>query len=438
MAVTAERQEQVEHIWRDSFQTELNDALRSELREAALVGVKSCLEQALKEELNEHLGFGHYERSSGQSKPPEAQRSGYFRRRVNTDHGTIPDLRVPKLRRGNKEREWKILTRYQSSLQYLLNGLLYIYVMGLSIRDLQEAMMVMWGPLLSVSAINRVTTSVQAEITARQQQPLTKTPPIIIVDGVWVKILYPTGQDWVDKAGHTRQARQVQERVILVALAVWPDGTYHILHYEIATDENEETWKAFWQHLIERGLDPYTVELVVSDGTNGLLPAMAKYLPKAKQQRCTVHKIRGLERYLQYNNLPQIDPETGQPLSQSEAKLLRRRQITTDAHHIFKASTLEEALQRLDKFEAKWNLIEPRAVQNFKWGLRRCFEFYRFNCDLHRLIRSTTFLERFFREFRAKADEIGSFPNEESCLTIFHLVMIRDHAKHNRLGNRQA
>ena len=199
MTVIAERQEQVEHIWRDSFQTELNDALRSELREAALVGVKTCLEEALKEELNEHLGFCHYERSSGESKPPEAQRSGYFKRRVDTDHGTIPDLRVPKLRRGNKEREWKILTRYQSSLQYVLSGLLYIYMMGLSIRDLQEAMMVMWGPLLSVSAL--ITTSVQAQITARQQLPLTKTPPIIIVDGVWVKILYPTGQNWVDKLG---------------------------------------------------------------------------------------------------------------------------------------------------------------------------------------------------------------------------------------------
>ena len=74
-------------------------------------------------------------------------------------------------------------------------------MMGLSIRDLQEAMMVMWGPLLSVSAINKVTTSVQAQITARQQQTITKTPSIIIVDGVWVKILYPTGENWVDKLG---------------------------------------------------------------------------------------------------------------------------------------------------------------------------------------------------------------------------------------------
>jgi len=41
-------------------------------------------------------------------------------------------------------------------------------------------------------------------------------------------------------------------------------------------------------------------------------------------------------------------------------------------------------------------------------------------------------IERFFREFRTKADEIGSFPNEVTCLTVFHLIVIRDHAKHDR------
>jgi len=41
-------------------------------------------------------------------------------------------------------------------------------------------------------------------------------------------------------------------------------------------------------------------------------------------------------------------------------------------------------------------------------------------------------LERFFREFRAKADEIGAFPNEQSCLALFFLVTQLDHAKHDR------
>ena len=43
-------------------------------------------------------------------------------------------------------------------------------------------------------------------------------------------------------------------------------------------------------------------------------------------------------------------------------------------------------------------------------------------------------IERFFREFRTKSDEIGAFPNETSCLVVFHVIVTRDHAKHDR-GN---
>ena len=58
--------------------------------------------------------------------------------------------------------------------------------------------------------------------------------------------------------------------------------------------------------------------------------------------------------------------------------------------------------------------------------------FYQFDVSLHALVRSTNLLERFFREFRTKADEIGSFPNELTCLMVFHLIVVRDHAKHDR------
>ena len=50
---------------------------------------------------------------------------------------------------------------------------------------------------------------------------------------------------------------------------------------------------------------------------------------------------------------------------------------------------------------------------------------------------SSILLERFFREFRTKSDEIGAFPNELSCLTIFHLIVTRDHAKHDRGATAQ-
>ncbi len=98
--------------------------------------------------------------------------------------------------------------------------------MGLSLRDLQEALYHLLGSVLSVSAINRVTIEAQNHMDNHRHSPLVQTPPILIVDGVWVDIQYTSEETKVDRAGHLRQLRQAQERVVLTALAVWPNGTY--------------------------------------------------------------------------------------------------------------------------------------------------------------------------------------------------------------------
>lgn len=434
MTTIAQVEVQIQRVWRSSFQYELDEALETRLRENALVGIKGGLEAALNEELDAHLGFGRYDRYPTGKKPPVQQRSGFFKREVETSYGHIPDLRVPKLRHGNKARQWHILMRYQSALQTMLDKALYLYMMGLSLRDLQEALFLFSGHVLSRTAINRVTLVVQNKMDAWRQEPISETPPILIVDGVWMTILYPTGETWTDRSGHERQQVRGEKRVILAVLAVWPDGRHYIIHYEVAQDENTDTWSAICQHLIARGLDPKGVQVVVSDGTKGLLEALETYLPQAELQRCTVHKVRGFERYLSYKDLSSTHPETGQPLTSEEARQQRRYTMKTEAIEIFEAPSKVQAEQRLADFVAKWEPMEPAAVHNFNWGIKRCFTFYQLNPVLHSLVRSTNLLERFFREFRNKADEIGAFPNEDSCLTVFHVVMVREHAKHDRVN----
>ena len=109
--------------------------------------------------------------------------------------------------------------------------------MGLSLRDLQEALYFLVGHVLSRTAVNQVTLQIQKQLGTRRLTPLRKTPQILIVDGVWVEIQYTSEEFKLDRAAHLRQSRQAEERVILAALAVWEDGSYEILHYEIARAE---------------------------------------------------------------------------------------------------------------------------------------------------------------------------------------------------------
>src|SRR5215510_15635033 len=134
----AELKQQIDRIWFASFHTDLADSLTQQLRQHALVGVRAALEAALDEEL---AGYQATLRASARTaghSPSAVRRSGSYQRQVLTSYGFIPDLRIPKLRSCNADRPWQILTRYQLTMQVLLDQALYLYTLGLSIRDLQE------------------------------------------------------------------------------------------------------------------------------------------------------------------------------------------------------------------------------------------------------------------------------------------------------------
>lgn len=114
-----------------SFQSELDVALREALHTAVVTTVRSVLEAALVEEVAADLA---------QWAGPRPRRSGYYPRITDTQYGRIPDLRVPKLRWGNAQREWQILMRYEKGLRGWLDQVGYLYVLGLSLRDLQAAL----------------------------------------------------------------------------------------------------------------------------------------------------------------------------------------------------------------------------------------------------------------------------------------------------------
>ena len=422
MATIAQAQAQVERIWRATFHEELASTLQEHLRQQALRGVHAALEAALVEELLAYRA----------TTPTAARRSGYAERRVLTTFGFIPDLAVPKLRAGNAARPWQILTRYQLSMSRVLDQSLYLYTLGLSIRDLQEALYVLLDHTLSREAINRITIAAQSPMEQWRRRPLTDTPPVLLVDGVWMHILGPTGKTWTDRAGHVRQEMRGRDQVMLAVMGVWPDGRHQILSYALADSEAAAGWSALFADLIARGLDAAQVQIVGSDGATGLPAAIATHFPHAQQQRCVEHKVRGLDKHLSYTELALTDATTQEALSYKEACRQRRHVVFMDAHAIFEAPTRGEAEARLATFCTQWQAREPKMVRALRRDIALCFSFYAFDPTLHPLIRSTNLIERFFREFRTKADEIGSFPNDMTALVLFHIIVTRDDAKHDR------
>ena len=96
----AEREQQILRVKAASFQPELDEALEQALRAAVLEAIKTTLETALDEEVKAELS------KLSEDRP---RRSGYFERGLDTQYGHLSNLRVPKLRRRNREREWQTI-----------------------------------------------------------------------------------------------------------------------------------------------------------------------------------------------------------------------------------------------------------------------------------------------------------------------------------------
>jgi len=426
MPTIAQLKQPLDRIWVASFQTDLADTLASQLRRHALAGVKAALATALVEELE-------VSRQPDRQRylPVQLQRSGSYARGVLTTHGFIPDLHVPKLRALNRARTWQVLTRYQLSMPLLLDQARSRYTLGRSIRDLQAALYSLFGHVLARAAVGS-TRAAQSPMETWRTRRITDTPPILIVDGVWGQVLQPTGATFRDRSGHARREMRGQDQVIVTVMGVWEDGRHQISHDQLAAAEDTAAWSDLLASLIARGLSATAVRMVVRAGSTGLPAALAAQLPHAPQPRWVVPKIRGLERHFCYRDLTMIDPVTQEPLTYAAARRLRRPQRSSDAHAIFAAPTRGEAEARLAQFRAAWGTLEGEVVRLLSKDVDTCLTFYQFDHTLHPLVRSTNVLERFFREFRTKSDEIGAFPNELSCLVVFHLIVIRDAAKHDR------
>ncbi|MFQ5814547.1 MAG: transposase [Anaerolineae bacterium] len=418
----------LERIRAECFQHPVGQAWLKQIDAEVQGVVKRVVEEALVQELNDYLGFERYERTDA-AKPAHQHRSGTWGRSLRTVWGAV-EVRVPKLRTGNKARPWQVLVRYERNFGPWLDLQLHLYRLGLSQQDLQEILHLGFGQVLSPKAVQHLTDVAQREMEAFRQARLADTPAVMIVDGVNVKVLLPTGTYRINQRGHRRQVKRRETRVFLAALGVWHDGHYRVLDFDMVDKETKVNWKQFFRSLVAKGLDTSQLQLVVSDGRPGLHTAIRAVFPKAvKHQRCIFHKLKNLADNLTYKNLT-LNPDLPQREARKQAKETRARAILRDAAHIYAGSDMVAIEQRRVDFQRQWASLEPKAVRCFMNDFDLTLNYLRVPFPHQRLIRTTNLLERFFREFRSRADEIGCFGSQAQAETLFYLILQREKAKH--------
>jgi putative transposase len=144
------------------------------------------------------------------------------------------------------------------------------------------------------------------------------------------------------------------------------------------------------------------VDLLVTDGHDGLLAAVGELFSATPRQRCLVHKQRNI-----LNAIPRR----------------AREDIQVELTGIWKQATKEDALAHLQAFKAKYAQRSPEAVRSLEEDEEHLLTFYAFPAAMYRHIQTTNAIEGFFSTVRQRTDQIDTFTTEMSCLTIVWAVM---------------
>jgi putative transposase len=357
----------------------LSEALRGKVREMILTLAEA--------ELAEVLVALPYQRHSDR----RGYRNGRRERSISTGLGTtVIELARARLREGGEEKEWQsvLIERYQRRTRSVNSALLGCYLSGAKGRRIRGALSpLLRGAPLSKSAVSRIVGRLQALFTDWRQR-LLKTEAVVFL--------------YLDAIGlRVRIANKVVSAPVLVALAVKADGQKVVLDLELLQSESSECWGGFVEGLVGRGLQRPC--LVIIDGNKGLRAAVEKSWPGIKVQRCTVHKLRNLERHVPRHAL---------------------EEVKSDYHRIINAESLEEAKKAYREFVVKWKKFVPKVVVSLEEAREELLTFYGFPNSQWKSLRITNAIERLNGEFRRRVKTQGSLPSAQAAeILLFGLII---------------
>jgi putative transposase len=356
------------------------DELRQELRALFQGAIRITLEMVLEEEVKAMVGARRFERIGSRRD----HRNGTFLRRFLTSKGQI-EVAVPRSRGQGSPVD--VLGRYQRRAEEIDEMIAEAYVGGVSQRKMGEVTEALMGESVGRSTVSRVAKRLDQAVDELRKQPIEGPHPYLYLDATFLD---------------ARWARKVENVSALMAYAVGPDGRRRLLGITLGSEESEDSWAELLDQLVDRGLSG--VQLVIADGHAGLAAAVRRFLPEARQQRCTVHLVRNVT-----------------------AKVPRRlrKRVAREVGAIFQAPSLGEAKKRLAEVRARWATELPEAMEVLERGFGAATQFYAFPKAHWPRLRTTNGLERLHAEVKRRIRAVGAFPDRASALGLITAVALR-------------
>ena len=345
--------------------------------------VAEIIQAVLIAEANEFLG-----RVTGvRGKSATGYRDGYEEARTVSYGSTPVTIRRPRVRESEVPFDSEILPPYVRRFPELDKTMHELWLQGLSTRDFEPSLRALVGETapLSPSSISRINKQFLDDYRAWSQRPITDKYVYLWADGVYLD------------AG-----AEQERRVMLVVIGVDTKGAKDLLAIEDAFGESAESWTVLFESLRDRGLK--NVALLVADGAQGIWKAFSAVFPRAKQQRCWLHKIRN-----------------------AEDKVPEKHRATIHARltEAMMAPSRAQAERLLEKLARELARQYPKAAACLRDDVARLTAYYDFPKPHWKHLRTTNAIESNFDPVRSRTNVCKRMRNADSATYLVWALLVR-------------
>jgi len=340
---------------------------------------KQIMERMLQAEMTHHLG---YEKNAKEGHHSGNSRNGVIKKKVKTGSGEL-EIKVPRDRKSDFQPI--LVEKRQSRLKELDNQVLSLYARGMTVRDIQEHVLDIYGTEISPDLISTITDAITSEVTEWRNRPLDKIYPIVFIDGFVVK---------------GRLDSVVCNRTVYVIYGITLEGKKDVLGLYLGENEGAKFWLYVLTELKNRGLED--IYILCADGLKGLSEAVETTFPKAIFQTCIVHMTRHSLNYVPYTD---------------------KKAVANDLKKIYQSATVALATEALDEFEISWGDKYPAIVKSWRNNWGKITPFLQFPKEIRRVIYTTNIVESLNNTFRKSVRNRGHFSTEESIMKVLYLAI---------------
>jgi putative transposase len=328
--------------------------------------LRKLLEADSEQQMAEYLGLKWHERVAGEARID--YRNGFYQRQYVTPLGVI-GLRVSRTRlRSFLPHGMRALERRSPEVAEMIRQ---AFLRGISTRGVGRVVSLLTAESVSAQTVSRLTRVLDEQVAKFHHAPLDDDWCYLLLDGVWLKV---------------RRAFGPQRVLLLVAYGVRADGRRQLLAFVRAKSESQAAWEGLLNELYRRGLRGQRLQLVITDGCAGLAAAIPAVYPRARHQRCWVHKMRNL-----CEAVRRCDHDA----------------VKQDAQRLYQAASQAAARRAFQRFRFRWRAKYCGLVKRLERDLPELLTFFEFPRHLWRKLRTTNAIERSLRRGAAQDSADG-------------------------------